>query len=261
MCTVKRQRLHLARLEQVGAAATTARRYCGARHEDRSPHILGYDAALRARRVRDVRRPRRSARCTSTIVKLETDDGLAGYGETCPLGSTYLPAHAAGARAAIAEVAPALIGVDPRNLNAVWEALDGALAGHDYAKAAIDIACWDLLGKAANLPVSTLLGGATSEDFPLYVAIPLGPVDVDGRARRAPTAPRASGASSSSSAPTRARTRPACARCSTPPTRARRSSPTPTAAGACRTRRSPRARSRAWTACCSSSRARRSRSA
>jgi cis-L-3-hydroxyproline dehydratase len=113
----------------------------------------------------------------STIVKLETDDGRAGYGETCPLGSTYLPAHAAGARAAIAEVAPALIGVDPRNLNAVWAALDGALAGHDYAKSAIDIACWDLLGQAASLPVSTLLGGATAEDFPLYVAIGLGTVE------------------------------------------------------------------------------------
>src|SRR4051794_9921842 len=113
----------------------------------------------------------------STIVKLETDDGLSGYGETCPLGSTYLPAHAAGARAALQEVAPALIGVDPRNLNTVWAALDGALAGHDYAKSAVDVACWDLLGKAAGLPVSTLLGGATSEDFPLYVAIPLGPVD------------------------------------------------------------------------------------
>ena len=38
----------------------------------------------------------------STVVKLETDDGLRRYGETCPLGSTYLPAHAAGARAALA---------------------------------------------------------------------------------------------------------------------------------------------------------------
>jgi L-alanine-DL-glutamate epimerase-like enolase superfamily enzyme len=112
----------------------------------------------------------------STIVKLETTDGRAGYGETCPLGSTYLPAHAAGARAAIEAVAPALIGVDPRNLNAVWAAMDGALAGHDYAKAAVDIACWDLCGQAANVPVSTLLGGATGEDFPLYVAIGLGTV-------------------------------------------------------------------------------------
>jgi L-alanine-DL-glutamate epimerase-like enolase superfamily enzyme len=113
----------------------------------------------------------------STVVQLETDDGLTGYGETCPLGSTYLPAHAAGARAALNEMAPALIGVDPRKLARVWDAMDGALAGHAYAKSAIDIACWDLLGKATNVPVSTLLGGVTSADFPLYVAIPLGPVD------------------------------------------------------------------------------------
>jgi L-alanine-DL-glutamate epimerase-like enolase superfamily enzyme len=113
----------------------------------------------------------------STIVKLESDDGLTGYGETCPLGATYVPAHANGARAALHELAPALKGVDPRNLNAVWAAMNGALAGHDYAKSAVDIACWDLLGKAAGLPVSTLLGGTTTDDFPLYVAIPLGPID------------------------------------------------------------------------------------
>jgi L-alanine-DL-glutamate epimerase-like enolase superfamily enzyme len=112
----------------------------------------------------------------STIVKLETDDGLSGYGETCPLGPAYLPAHAGGARAALDELAPALKGVDPRNLNAVWRAMDDALAGHDYAKSAVDIACWDLLGKAAGLPVSTLLGGTTTTDVPLYVAIPLGPI-------------------------------------------------------------------------------------
>ena len=94
--------------------------------------------------------------------------------------------------------------------------MDGALAGHDYAKSAVDIACWDLLGKAANLPVSTLLGGVTSEDFPLYVAIPLGPVDemvAHVAARKAEGTP----ASSSSSAPTRARTRRACARSWRPP--------------------------------------------
>jgi L-alanine-DL-glutamate epimerase-like enolase superfamily enzyme len=66
--------------------------------------------------------------------------------------------------------------------------MDGALAGHAYAKAAVDIACWELHGKAARLPVSTLLGGVRSADFPLYVAIPLGPVDAmdaHGQARRA----------------------------------------------------------------------------
>ena len=55
--------------------------------------------------------------------------------------------------------------------------MDAALRGHAYAKAAVDIACWDLLGRAPATPVSTLLGGVRAEDFPLYVAIPLGPVD------------------------------------------------------------------------------------
>jgi L-alanine-DL-glutamate epimerase-like enolase superfamily enzyme len=113
----------------------------------------------------------------STVVRIDTDSGLTGWGETCPLGATYLPASAPGARAALTELAPALLGVDPTNLAAVHDAMDGALRGHGYAKAALDIACWDILGRAANLPVSALLGGVRAPDFPLYVAIPLGPVE------------------------------------------------------------------------------------
>jgi L-alanine-DL-glutamate epimerase-like enolase superfamily enzyme len=113
----------------------------------------------------------------STVVRIETEDGVAGHGETCPLGATYLPASAATARAALGELAPALLGVDATNLAAVHDAMDGALAGYGFAKAAVDIACWDILGRAANVPVSTLLGGVRAPDFPLYVAIPLGPVD------------------------------------------------------------------------------------
>ncbi|MBE2317757.1 mandelate racemase [Solirubrobacter sp. CPCC 204708] len=112
----------------------------------------------------------------STLVRITTDGGLEGWGETCPLGPTYLESHAEGARAALRVLAPALLGVDPRNLGAVQDAMDGALRGHAYAKAALDIACWDVLGRALGVPVSTLLGGVRSADFPLYVAIPLGPV-------------------------------------------------------------------------------------
>src|SRR6478609_6621352 len=70
----------------------------------------------------------------STLVRVISDTGLDGWGETCPLGATYLEAFAGGARAALREVSGALIGVDPRNLGAVWDALDGALRGHAYAK-------------------------------------------------------------------------------------------------------------------------------
>src|ERR1700756_2704326 len=52
----------------------------------------------------------------STIVAIETDGGLTGYGEVCPLGPFYLPAYAAGARTGIGELRPHLLGEDPRQL-------------------------------------------------------------------------------------------------------------------------------------------------
>jgi L-alanine-DL-glutamate epimerase-like enolase superfamily enzyme len=113
----------------------------------------------------------------STIVRVVTADGLAGYGEVCPLGTRYLPAFAEGARAALREIAPALIGVDATNLAAVGDAMDRALLGHGYAKSPVDVACWDILGRRAGMPLHALLGGRRAERFPLYVAVPLAPVD------------------------------------------------------------------------------------
>ena len=113
----------------------------------------------------------------STVVRIRTRDGVEGFGETCPLGSTYLPAFAEGARAALRELAPALIGVDAGNLAAVTERMDATLRGHEYAKSALDVACWDVLGRATGRSVATLLGGALHEAVPLYVAVPLGPAD------------------------------------------------------------------------------------
>ena len=107
----------------------------------------------------------------STLVELQTNAGLVGWGEVCPLGPFYLPAYAAGARAGIAELAPHLLGQDPRELGRVNELMDRALKGHAFVKSPIDMACWDLLGKAAALPVCTLLGGRFGRDVELYRAI------------------------------------------------------------------------------------------
>jgi L-alanine-DL-glutamate epimerase-like enolase superfamily enzyme len=107
----------------------------------------------------------------STVVEIETDQGISGYGEICPLGPAYLPAYAAGARTGIAELAPRLIGLDPTQLGLVNQAMDRAMRGHPYVKSAIDMACWDLLGKASALPVVTLLGGRFGDSFALYRAI------------------------------------------------------------------------------------------
>lgn len=107
----------------------------------------------------------------STVVKVETDTGVTGYGEICPLGAAYLPAYAAGARTGLAELAPQLIGVDPTQLAVLNQAMDRAMRGHPYVKSAIDVACWDILGKVCGQPVAHLLGGRFGETFALYRAI------------------------------------------------------------------------------------------
>jgi len=107
----------------------------------------------------------------STIVRMETNTGLVGHGEVCPLGPFYLPAYAAGVRAGIAELGPHLIGEDPTELARLNRRMDAALWGHPYVKSGIDMACWDILGQVARLPVCTLLGGRYGDDFVLYRAI------------------------------------------------------------------------------------------
>jgi L-alanine-DL-glutamate epimerase-like enolase superfamily enzyme len=107
----------------------------------------------------------------STVVRVETDTGLVGHGEVCPLGPAYLPAYAEGVRAGVAELAPHLIGQDPTQLGALNRLMDAALKGHPYVKSGLDIACWDLLGQASGLPVCVLLGGRYGDSFPLYRAI------------------------------------------------------------------------------------------
>jgi L-alanine-DL-glutamate epimerase-like enolase superfamily enzyme len=107
----------------------------------------------------------------STVVEVETDTGLKGYGECCPLGSAYLPAYALGVRSGLQEIAPKVIGLDPRDLGVLNRRMDAVLRGHPYIKSAIDVAGWDILGKATGLPVYVLLGGAAQQDVRLYRAI------------------------------------------------------------------------------------------
>lgn len=97
----------------------------------------------------------------AAIVRVVADDGTDGWGESTPFGATYIAAHARGARAGIEEIAPYLLGRDPRQTDRIYDRMDEALVGHNHAKAAIDVACWDLFGKSVNRPVCELLGGST----------------------------------------------------------------------------------------------------
>jgi len=113
----------------------------------------------------------------STLVKLVTDTGLTGWGETCPVGPTYQPHHALGARAALQQMADGLIGTDPLLITQLHRQMNSLLNGHTYAKAAIDIAAHDLSGKHYGVKVCDLLGGAVTTRIPSYYATGVGQPD------------------------------------------------------------------------------------
>jgi L-alanine-DL-glutamate epimerase-like enolase superfamily enzyme len=104
---------------------------------------------------------------TTSVVKVSTDEGINGFGEVCPLGAGYMEAHPGGVPEGVRVLAPALLGQDPTRLRGINAIMDGTLGGHQYVKSPIDIACWDILGQAAGLPVATLRGGRLDEDNPL----------------------------------------------------------------------------------------------
>lgn len=138
-------------------------------------HIYRYDTAIKGK-------PYRMSNTVlthfdSTIVEIVTDNGIKGYGETCPVGPVYQPQHALGARAALEQVGPGLIGCNPLEIRNTYFAMNESLNGHNYAKAAIDIALWDICGKAYNARICDLLGGAVQEKVPSYYSIGVCPVE------------------------------------------------------------------------------------
>lgn len=107
----------------------------------------------------------------STVVEVQTDEGVTGVGEICPLGPAYLPAYAEGARVGIATMAPGLIGQDPTHIGKINRLMDSLLKGHPYVKSAIDIACYDILGQVTELPVCNLLGGRLQDEVRLFKVV------------------------------------------------------------------------------------------
>ena len=94
----------------------------------------------------------------SAIVAVETDEGLVGYGEGAP-AILITGESLSGTADVIHAFENELIGVDPTDLEKVYWIMDRTAAHSGSAKTAVDIACYDLLGKKAGLPVYKLLGG------------------------------------------------------------------------------------------------------
>jgi len=116
-------------------------------------------------------------RLDATFVRLDTDAGLVGWGEGTPWGHTYVPAHGPGIRSGLETLAPAILGQDPRKVELLERAMDRCLPGHLYAKQPVDMACWDLMGKAFELPIADLLGGKRETGTPAASSVSSGEPD------------------------------------------------------------------------------------
>jgi muconate cycloisomerase len=108
------------------------------------------------------------------IVRVHTDTGLVGCGEATPLAdwggdfNSYAGETPATVQHVVAKLlGPALTGADPFDVEWIAERMDDVIKGHTYAKAAIEMALYDLQGKSCGLPVYRLLGGRYRRGVPI----------------------------------------------------------------------------------------------
>lgn len=103
------------------------------------------------------------------IVRLRTDDGLEGLGEAVASAGPAWGEESIETIQLVIEryLAPELIGLDPFQIELVNRRMARRARGNLFAKAAVEMACYDALGKALNQPVYNLLGGLYRDRIPL----------------------------------------------------------------------------------------------
>ena len=88
----------------------------------------------------------------ASVVLIETNAGISGVGEFSPCGENYIEGHSEGGEA-LRMIGPRLLGEDPQQLGRIEQIMDHTILGHAYAKSPVDVACWDILGKATGQPL------------------------------------------------------------------------------------------------------------
>jgi muconate cycloisomerase len=105
------------------------------------------------------------------IVRVHTDEGIMGLGEASCTPAWSGEDHHTAAHFIDGTLGPALVGRDPRDVEALARMLDRLVPGNDFTKSALQMALWDILGKAAGLPLYRLWGGAVRERIPLKFSV------------------------------------------------------------------------------------------
>ena len=105
------------------------------------------------------------------IVRVHTDEGLIGLGEATL--SARWSGETSPSSVAILQgrIGPTLVGEDPTQITALRQKMDGAIKYHPFTKAAVEMALWDLAGKAVGLPVYQLLGGKVRDEVPIKMVV------------------------------------------------------------------------------------------
>ena len=139
-------------------------------HPDlRISNVTIYSARLTARAVHshgigDV------AATTNIFLRLDTDGGITGWGEAAPW-TVFTGSPEASAAALHVHLRPLLLGSDPFRIEALLTQADRTVVHCTEAKAAMEMALFDIVGKALGTPVCNLLGGRVRDEIPLSFSI------------------------------------------------------------------------------------------
>jgi muconate cycloisomerase len=110
------------------------------------------------------------AASSNVILRLDTDAGIAGWGEAAPW-TVFTGSPEAAAAALDVHLRPLLVGADPLRIGALMAQAERTIVGSGEAKAAMEMALFDIAGKALQVPVCDLLGGRVREEIPLSFTV------------------------------------------------------------------------------------------
>jgi muconate cycloisomerase len=133
-----------------------------------------------------IQRPHRFATQTMhhashLVVRVRTKGGLEGIGEGTTPGGPWWGGESVETMKTIIDgyLAPTLVGEDATRIGCVLEKMDRVAARNQFAKAAVEMACFDLLGKVLEVNVCELLGGPLHDSLPILWTLAAGDADLD----------------------------------------------------------------------------------
>lgn len=135
--------------------------------------IKAYNGGFKLKRPLKIAKMMRE-KSSNTIVRIETDEGIDGYGEAT-FAHFFAGETQDSAKSVVDKfLAPSLMGKDPSNILSLVDEMNRIIVGNPFAKAAVEVALWDIKGKALGAPVYSLLGGSRRRSIPVAHSVSSG---------------------------------------------------------------------------------------